>query len=73
MPTMKPRLNVTFDHATASVLADLAKEEHISISSLAKELILEALERREDLALSSLAKLRDKRTQKYVKHKDAWK
>ena len=42
MPTMKPRLNVTFDRATASILGDLAKEEHMSVSSLAKELILEA-------------------------------
>ena len=75
MPTIKPRLNVTFDRATVLILSDLAKQEHISVSSLAKELILEALERREDFQLSLLAKLRDKdkKQQKYVRHNDAWK
>ena len=73
MPTTNPRLNVTFDRTTADILAGLAKEEHVSVSSLAKELILEALERREDLQLSALAKLRDKKKEKLVEHKDAWK
>ena len=73
MPTTNPRLNVTFDRVTADILTELAKEEHMSISSLAKELILEALERREDFQLSSLAKSRDKGKQKKIGHKDAWK
>ncbi len=37
----------------------LAKEENKSIASFAKKLILEALERREDLALSTIAKIHD--------------
>ena len=44
-----------------------------SVSSLTKELILEALERREDMALSAIAELRDKPKVKKVKHDDAWK
>lgn len=73
MPTNNPRLNITFDPKTARVLAMLAEQEDQSVSSLAKELILEALERREDLALSALAEFRDKKSTKKIKHEDAWK
>ena len=73
MPTKKPRVNVTFDISMASVLAKLAKKEQKSVASLAKELILEALDRREDMVLSNLADRRDSKSYKNVKHKDAWK
>ena len=73
MPTKNPRLNITFEPETASILATLAKFEHKSISSLAKELILEALERHEDMALSALAEKRDSARQKKIEHQHAWK
>ncbi|MCF7799606.1 hypothetical protein K9M16_01245 [Candidatus Babeliales bacterium] len=73
MPTKNPRINITFEIAYAEQLAFLAKQENKSISSLAKELILEALERREDMLLSSLAESRDIKKAKRVKHEDAWK
>lgn len=73
MPTKNPRLNITFDPPTAAILVTLSDQEHKSISSLAKELILEALERREDMVLSNLAKVRDVKNAKKVKHEDAWK
>jgi hypothetical protein len=72
MPTKNPRINITFEEKTAVLLAGLAKQEHKSLSSLAKELILEALERREDMALSAVAKARDVENIKKVKHEDAW-
>lgn len=72
MPTKHPRINITFEAATAGFLAELANQEHKSVSSLAKELILEALERREDKFLSALAILRDIPQAKTVKHKDVW-
>jgi hypothetical protein len=73
MPTKNPRINITLEESTAGLLASLAEHEHKSISSLTKELVLEALERREDMALSALAELRDKPKAKKVKHDDAWK
>ena len=73
MPTKNPRINITFEEATAFLLAQLAKENNKSISSMAKELILEALDKREDMALSSIAELRDIKSAKKVKHQDAWK
>lgn len=73
MPTQNPRINVTFEVATAKFLTQLAHHEHKSVSSLAKELILEALERREDMALSTLAEVREAKTIKRITHEDAWK
>ncbi len=73
MPTKNPRINITFDKKTAGVLASLAVQEDQSVASLAKELILDALERREDLALSALAEIRDIKNAKIVEHEDAWK
>lgn len=73
MPTHNPRINVTFDHSMLGILSSLAKHEHKSLSSLAKELVLEALERREDMALSTIAKIRDIKNAKMIKHEDAWK
>lgn len=73
MPTNNPRINITVEDSIAGVLSNLAKHEHKSISSLAKELLLEALERREDITLSAIAKIRDTAKVKRIKHTDAWK
>lgn len=72
MPTKNPRINITFEAATAGLLFSIAEHEHKSVSGLAKELILEALDRREDMVLSALAEVRDHRESKRVSHKDAW-
>jgi predicted DNA-binding protein len=73
MPTKNPRVNVTFEETTAEFLTELAEQENKSISSLVKELILEALERREDIALSAIAEIRDIQHAKKTKHDDVWK
>jgi hypothetical protein len=73
MPTKNPRINITLEESIAGILVKLAAHEHKSISSLAKELVLEALERREDMTLSAIAEIRDVPKAKRVKHKDAWK
>ena len=77
MPTKKPRFNITFDVAEIAILTELAKKQHKSIAGLAKELILEALDRREDMILSSIADERveeaEKKSQKTVSHEKAWK
>jgi len=73
MPTKNPRINISFEEATVGLLSYLAKQEHKSVSSFAKELILEALERREDRVLSAIAERRDVENAKTVKHDDVWK
>ena len=56
MPTNNPRVNVTLDPATNETLLRIAKEENKSVSSVIKELTLEALELREDLYLSKICR-----------------
>lgn len=73
MPTKNPRINITVEDSIAGVLSSLAEHEHKSISSLAKELLLEALERREDMKLAAIAEIRDIKKAKRIKHTDAWK
>lgn len=72
MPTKNPRINVTLEESVAGLLSILADQEHKSVSSLAKELIFEALERREDMNLSAIAEIRDTLKAKRIKHDDAW-
>lgn len=67
------RVSVTFDPLYAGFLEGLAKKEHKTMSSLVRELALEALELREDIALSCLAEQRDQEGQKTFSHEDAWK
>lgn len=73
MPTANPRINITLEKTLASLLEKQAKREHKSVASIAKELILEALERREDMVLSTIAENRDTKKAKRIKHEDVWK
>ncbi len=77
MPTKNPRFNITFSQDEAELITSLAKQKRKSISYIAKELILEALERHEDMALSAIADAREedakKKAEKRISHKDAWK
>ena len=58
MPTHNPRVHVTFEPSIIGILSSLARHEHKSLSSLTKELVLEALDLREGRALSILGELR---------------
>lgn len=73
MPTINPRINVTLDPEFAAALAELAARGGQSLSALAREMILEGIERHEDYALSALAEQRDNKKSKTIKHADAWK
>ena len=73
MSMKNPRINVTFEEDTADLLSVLAKQEEKTVSNLVKELILEALSRREDMVLSAIAESRDTQHAKKIDHEDAWK
>ncbi len=74
MPTKNPRVNITLEDSSMESLDSLAKHQNKSVAGLAKELLLEALERHEDLALSTVAEERDTdKPEKRVSHDDAWK
>jgi hypothetical protein len=72
MPTQNPRINITFEPHWQQLIAGLAKVEGKSISAVAKDLVLEALELREDVELSKIANARKKTGSKRVSHKRAW-
>ena len=73
MKTKNPRINVTFEERTAGLLSHLAHEANQSVSSLVRNLTLEALEMREDLYLSKIAEQLDKEGAKTYDHISAWK
>lgn len=66
-------IHIAFEATTLGILSELAQHEHKSVEGIAKELIIEALERREDRTLSAIAESRDKPGVARVKHEDAWK
>ncbi|XWN35084.1 MAG: hypothetical protein ROO73_05855 [Roseivirga sp.] len=72
MPTQKPRIGLTLAPETATLLGTMAQATHQSTASLAKELLLEALEDREDITLSALAEIRSIENKVLVKHSDVW-
>jgi len=77
MATKNPRVNVTFEEKTIDILTDLAEIEKKSVSSIIRELTLEALELREDYYFSKLAEKFDKELEKgnieLYSHEEAWK
>ncbi len=73
MHIKNPRINVTFEEATAGLLSSLAEYENKSLSSIVRDLTIEALELREDLYLSKIAQKLDIPNSKTYNHDEAWK
>ncbi len=60
MPTQNKRVNVTLDKETARIISFLAKKDPShSESNVVKQLVLEALELREDMYLSKRSEARE--------------
>lgn len=66
MATKNPRLQVVLEPPLYKTLAALANEDGVSMSTKARDLIREALEHLEDLALSQIVESRAKKTAKLV-------
>lgn len=73
MSVKTTEISIPLETPTIDLLVNLAKQEHKSLEIFAKELILDALELREDLSLSAIAELRDQEGVKQVSHDDAWR
>jgi len=71
MTTLTPRLNITMPPDISALLAQKAKRHNVSLSKMALALMVDAMERDEDIHFSKLAEKRE--TQKLVSHADAWK
>jgi predicted DNA-binding protein len=74
MPTKNPRVSIVVEPPLYSVIHDLATSEGVSMSTIARDLIREAINLREDVALAAFA---DKRMKTFDKkealsHEDMW-
>ena len=74
MPTKNPRVNIVIEPPLYGVMRDLATSEGVSMSTLARDLIREAIELREDVALAAFADTRMKTFDRKValSHEDVW-
>jgi len=74
MPTKNPRVNIVIEPPLYRAMQDLATSEGVSISTIARDLIREALHLREDVALATFADTRMKTFDRKValSHKDVW-
>ena len=70
MATVKPRINITVSDEIAAILSKTAKQNKISISKVARELIEWAIEEREDLYFSKIADSIEQSNPKWIKDND---
>ena len=74
MPIENPRIHIVVEYSLYGMMHDIAQAEGLSLSALACNLIREALELREDVALSALTEVREKTfsRKKSLSHKQVW-
>ena len=73
MPTKNQRINITTNEKLMSNITLIAKQEKKTVPALAKELIEEALDKREDMYLSTVANSREIENAKVMQHIEVWK
>ncbi len=74
MPAKNPRVNVLLEKPLYRRIEHLAKRDGVSLSLKVRDLVKEALEIEEDIALTSLAEAREKtfRRATALKHNEVW-
>ena len=74
MPAKNPRVNVVLERPLYEALARLARREGSSLSLKARDLLREALEAHEDLALSRIAEERERTFDRAraLSHREVW-
>ncbi len=74
MPTQNPRINVVLDNTLYKNIQLLAKKDRVSMSAKVKDLIKEALEIQEDMALASFAEKREESLdgKRALNHDEVW-
>jgi len=74
MPARNPRVNVVLEKPLYEAVDHLAKEEGVSLSTLVRDLVKEAIEIREDIDLGQLAESREKslKRSRALSHRDIW-
>jgi len=74
MPSKNPRINIVLDNLLYQNVRLLAKKDNVSLSAKVRDLLKEALEIQEDVALSGFAEEREKswNDSKVLTHDDVW-
>jgi hypothetical protein len=74
MPAKNPRINVVLEEPVYSSVERLARKDGVSLSLKVRDLIREALEIEEDIALTQFAEKREKTftKKKSLKHDEVW-
>jgi predicted DNA-binding protein len=72
MGAENPRLNVVLSEDTFQTMEGLAKQEDKSMSAVAKELMVHAIEKHEDMLLAEMAMKREAKSKKTVREDEAW-
>ena len=74
MPAQNPRINVVLDNSLYQNVQLLAEKDNVSLSSKVRDLLKEALEIHEDMALSAFAEKREEswNDSKALSHNDVW-
>ena len=74
MPTKNPRVNVVLEKPLYANVERLAKRDGVSMSLKVRDLLREALEMEEDVALAKFADVREKSfsRKKSLKHEEVW-
>jgi hypothetical protein len=74
MAAKNPRINVVLEKPLFHAIESLAEREGVSLSLKVRDLVKEALEIEEDIALSAFAEKRERtfRKTKALKHDEVW-
>ena len=74
MPTKNPRVNVVLEKSLYRTIENIANRDGVSMSLKVRDLVKEALEIEEDIALSAFAESREKTFKKAtaLKHDKVW-
>lgn len=75
MPAKNPRVNVVLERPVYDALGRLARRDGASLSTMARDLLREALEAHEDLGLAKLAGDREATLDRsaMLTHGDVWR
>ena len=73
MATTKQRIQVSLSEAARRLVPVLARKRRIPAATLASQLIDQALDFAEDLALTKIAESRDTKNARFISHKTAWR
>lgn len=74
MPTKNPRINVVLEKPLYNNVERIARRDGVSLSLKVRDLVKEALEMEEDIALASIAGEREKTftRKKALSHDEVW-